>query len=282
VKYLILEHKKDGIQVIDEDGYFHFIRGFTDCPIGSEIELPDERKDDVKEPHFQRPVNMRQKVLAGLATTCVCVICFLAGWWSNVAYYVEINGTADIEMAFNDMGIVVSVSGLNDEGEELLTHERLLGHRREAIETALLAVEGEGAHVVGAGKGNDNGIGNGNGNGNGNDNGDSIASNSGAGNMKFIEVTIVARSVSKAMDICEEIAPYLAIVDPNGEIEIDTEYCDMAKRDAAMAMGVSAGKLLLAEHLHDIKPEMLVDEITRMPIEEIYADIFAGEAGCIF
>jgi len=38
---LILKHNKDGIEIMDRNGYFYFIYGFTDLPIGTEIETPD-------------------------------------------------------------------------------------------------------------------------------------------------------------------------------------------------------------------------------------------------
>ena len=39
MKGIILEHKKNGVYIMDKDGCFHFIKGFRDCQIGFEIEI---------------------------------------------------------------------------------------------------------------------------------------------------------------------------------------------------------------------------------------------------
>ena len=49
MKGLILEHKKTGVQIMDTEGFFYFVRGFTDRPLGSEIEF-SEKEDEEKEP----------------------------------------------------------------------------------------------------------------------------------------------------------------------------------------------------------------------------------------
>ena len=258
MKGLVIGHKKNGVQVMDRNGYFHFVRGFIGWPLGSEIEMPDEHEDEVEPTRlrgvvFPRPEFTRRMALAGFAAACICVICFFAGRWSQVAYYVEFDGIADIELAFNKMGIVKSVTGINSEGTELLTQERLVGRGKEAIGMALMAVEESGAHMANM------------------TNSISVLK---SGGTQFIEVTIIARNVEQAMSICTDISQYL--VDSYGEIVIDVDCCDATKRDIAMEMCVSVGKLLLAEHLHDKEPEVSMEEIVLMPVGGIFNDLHAG------
>ena len=40
MKGIILNHKSEGVQVMDKRGYFHYVNGHTDCPLGHEIEIP--------------------------------------------------------------------------------------------------------------------------------------------------------------------------------------------------------------------------------------------------
>jgi len=269
MKGLILGYKSNGVQIMDKEGYFHFIPGFTDYPLGAEIEVADKLEkeaDWVKAllsrlvlpsfPVFQRrPAFSPRMAMSALAVACICAICFFAGRWSQVAYYVEFDGVADIELAFNSMNRVVSVKGVNSEGAELLEYERLIGQSREVIGTTLLAVEQSGAHVA-------------------------VMKDDSApepGYTQFIEVTIIAKNADRAMAICMELSPYLLNTDSN--IVIDAVYCDMAKRDVAMALGVSVGKLLLAEHLYDMKPELSLEEIASMPVGEIFEDLRTGMEG---
>ncbi|MCL1873730.1 MAG: hypothetical protein FWF85_06400 [Clostridiales bacterium] len=39
MKGIILEHKKNGVQVMDKEGYFCFVKGHINCRIGDEIEI---------------------------------------------------------------------------------------------------------------------------------------------------------------------------------------------------------------------------------------------------
>ena len=42
MKGIILDHKDDGVQVMDKKGYFHYVHGYANLPIGFEIEIPEE------------------------------------------------------------------------------------------------------------------------------------------------------------------------------------------------------------------------------------------------
>jgi hypothetical protein len=42
VNALILDHKANGVHVIDKCGYFHYVLGYAEVPIGYEIEIPAE------------------------------------------------------------------------------------------------------------------------------------------------------------------------------------------------------------------------------------------------
>ena len=266
MKGLILGYKSDGVQIMDKDGYFHFVLGFTDYPLGAEIEVADKRDNEAGKvkahwsrpvfPSFpvfsRRPAFSPRMAMSVLAVACICVLCFFAGRWSQVAYYVEFDGIADIELAFNSMNRVVYAKGINSEGAQLLESERLAGQSRDAIGTVLLAVESCGAHVAVM-------------------KGDCAPE---PGYTRFIEVTVVANNADRAMSICTDISPYLLHAD--NDIVVDTVYCDMAKRDVAMTLGVSVGKLLLAENLYDMKPGSSLEEIANMPVEEIFEDIRTG------
>ena len=48
MKGIILGYKKSGVQVMGKDGCFHFVRGFVDRPLGSEIEIPEIREKQGK------------------------------------------------------------------------------------------------------------------------------------------------------------------------------------------------------------------------------------------
>ena len=101
MKGLVIGHKKNGVQVVDKNGYFHFVHGYASQPLGSEIEMSDEHEEEEESTRshtvvFSHPDYTRRMELAGFTVTCICVIYFFADRWSLVAYYVELHGIADI------------------------------------------------------------------------------------------------------------------------------------------------------------------------------------------
>lgn len=240
MKGIILEHKKNGVQVMDQDGYFRFVKGHTDCRIGAEIEIPLKNIAKREQAGSRPLIAFRRPVLAGFGLACICLICLLAARWNVASYYVYIDAVDDVELAFNSLNIVISATGLNSEGTCLLEHEHLLGHSRKAVEETFLAMREDGFHGADP-----------------------------AGH-EFLEITVSAQNINKAEAISKDLGKHYAGSAP---VETHYDYCDLAKREAALNLGVTPCKLLLAEELNLLEPDLPLEEIITLSLDDIYLDI---------
>ncbi|MCL1873729.1 MAG: hypothetical protein FWF85_06395 [Clostridiales bacterium] len=237
MKGIILEYKKNGVQVMDKDGYFRFVKGFTDCQIGTEIEIP--QKSQAKEASARsRPVFYRRPALVSFGMVCVCLICILAARWNVPSYYVYVDAVEDIELTFNSLNIVISSVGFNSEGVALLERENFIGHGLKAVERSYQAMQETGFHT------------------------------SGKDGHEFLEITVCAKSKDKANAISRDFEKSLM---DRIQVATNFDHCDLVKREDAIGFGATPCKLLLAEKLVRIKPDQgTLEEIMELPMDDIH------------
>ena len=75
MKGLILGYKENGVLIVDKNRYFHFVPGFTDCPLGTEIEIPEEHETE-KGSSLSRLTVFRVMSFS-FGTLCACLLCVL-------------------------------------------------------------------------------------------------------------------------------------------------------------------------------------------------------------
>jgi len=236
---IILEHKKNGVHIMDKEGYFRFIRGFTNFQIGAEIEIPKKNKirgAPVK-PH---PIFFPRPALASFGLICACLICIFVARWNIASYYVYVDAIDDIELTFNSMNIVISSTGFNSEGTALLEEENYIGQGRKAIEKSYLAMQKNGFHT------------------------------SGKDGNEFLEITVSARNPDKAKAISKRYEKFFADSVP---VVTNFDYCDLTKRESAIHFGATPCKLLLAERLNRLEPYLDFEEIIKLPMGEIHKSV---------
>ena len=261
---IVFECKKDGVIVMDKLGCFRYVQGFTDRQIGSEIVFRAKQEvDTAKSIVFGLPLaTIRRAALVAACAVFVFALGMFTNHWFTEAYYIEIDGIADIELGFNSMNVLISATGLNDEGVELLENNRFSGHVSNVSSTALSAGKASGYHV------------------------------SGEDEVSFLVITVIAHNEEKGMAVRGALEEYCILSAQNRDsyehgrrtvrslVPISTDYrhCGMAERDEAREAGVSACKLLLAKHLTGMDSSILLDDIIDLPIDDIHSAVYYEDA----
>ena len=226
---IVWEHKKNGVVVIDNYGCFHFVRGFLDYPIGSEIEY-EKGFVKVVMPKFLSSVLHNISLSfqgysfkrAVVYATSLC-LAFLVGagfmFWNTPEYYIEVGPVANVELGVNRLGYVISTNSLNMEGVELLEREQFSGNYIETLGAVLLAIEKNGFY-----------------------------SQSHDGST-VLYVTVIADRYSTAGERCMNIEDNRI---DNMSQNVMYRHCDTTDRELARSLGVSAGKILSMKQLFSL------------------------------
>lgn len=125
-KAIILSHDRGGVYVMDKDGSFRFVRGYSSRPVGAEIEIRE-----VSFVSFGRTT----AVAAGFALITF-FSCF-AWLWSSVNLYVFVDVNPGVELQFNRLNRLRFAFPLNEDGATLLDTTHFSG-RVEDVTVLLL------------------------------------------------------------------------------------------------------------------------------------------------
>ena len=132
MKAIIMNHENGGSHVLDREGSFRFVKGYTSKPIGAEIELRQQ-------PSFNT------KIFAIAACVVVCVaLGMFAFMWNTVTYSVYIDINPSVELVFNNFNRIKGANPLNDDGVALLSALKLKGSPGDAVVALIREAEAQG------------------------------------------------------------------------------------------------------------------------------------------
>jgi hypothetical protein len=245
VKGIILEIKENGVNVMDTNGCFHYVSGYTDLAVGSEITFEDT---PVSLP--VRSYSWKKPLLAASIVLLFSIGLFAAIFYStqpaeeNIIllqsdYYIYIDINPSVELAYDSEGNVQSVSGLNEDGDTLLEGANLTGTYHDSIKAILYSAHELGYGVTG---------------------GDEI----------WALITLVASDNAIAAEMCAEIDVLLRTEGFNGVV---VDYWDMDNRNRAVSLDISPGKLKLVEQLNPLTPLVTKEDIEEMRVTDIFKSI---------
>ena len=183
------------------------------------------------------------------AAIAACFVLFLAlgsfGWmWNAESYSVYVDINPSIELVFNNLDRLKTANPVNEDGAALLKDLRLRGRPGDVVVGLIQAAEDRGYLFM-------------------------------DGDVPGVSITVVARS-GKAPDKC--YASIEAALTKNMMQDfVSVETCDRFFSDKAAAMGISPGKLKLAERLFAADQSIAVDELVNMPVKELVREIRDAE-----
>ncbi|MDR2737258.1 MAG: hypothetical protein LBB49_06795 [Gracilibacteraceae bacterium] len=243
MKGVIFEVKKEGVNVMDKNGCFHYVAGFTDEPVGSEIVF-DESPASLPAQRIWRTASMIAASLALLAFVGTLAIHFLTARADRGApdllltsYYVYVDINPSVELILDSEGMVNKVSGLNKDGVNLLGGIPAAGTCRDTLVAILRAAQGQGYDVANKEK-------------------------------SHVLITLIARENED--DYVREMgADIEGFLRAEGFDRVTVGYWDMDSRDRAIHQGLSPGKLKIAEELRELNPLMEINNIEDMRVTDI-------------
>ncbi len=123
MKVIIMSHERGGSYIMDSEGTFRLVRGYSSCPVGTEVEF-------------------RPKSSAKIISLLMCFVLILGagvfGWqWNTEAYSVYVDINPSIELVFNNLNKLKVAKPLNEDGAALLGEISLSGSLDDAV-TALV------------------------------------------------------------------------------------------------------------------------------------------------
>jgi len=234
MKAVVFEHKDSGTYVMDKQGSFRFVKGYSSLPVGSEIELNPQALVQIK------------KVMAVAACFIVMVsIGVFASLWNSVSYYAYVDINPSVELVFNKFDKLLNFEPLNNDGAVVCEGLKLRGNASGVIVSIIEAAGQKGFLNTESG-------------------------------MPSVLITF-ASADGKIMQ--EYLYELNAVLKENGMLDyIILESCGMELRDKANQMGVSPGKLKLAETLMGLSDgPMTLDEALSMKVSELFVAVNEAE-----
>jgi len=230
MKAIIMSHEKGGSYVMDREGDFRFVKGYSTLPIGTEIVIQSR-------PRFSYP-------MVAAVAACLALVIFLGTFGilsttENYSAYVDINPS--IELVFNSLNNLKAAKPLNEEGATLLKDLKLKGSVEDVVVSLVLEAQRMGYLTE-----KQDGV-------------------------PGVSVTLTAKS-GKALD--SYVTAINATLEKNEmqdlvSVEtIDTDFCQKAEE-----LGVSPGKLKLAERLFESDQIVSIEEIVLMSVKDIMETI---------
>ena len=133
MKAIIMSHEDGGTYVMDREGSFRFVKGYSSQPIGKEIEVREW-------------ITARQMRVAVLAA---CLTLFLAlgsfgVMWNEESYSVYADINPSVELVFNNLNQLKEAKPLNKDGADLLKDIKLRGNPAEVIVSLINAATEKG------------------------------------------------------------------------------------------------------------------------------------------
>lgn len=229
-----MSHEDGGSYILDRQGMFHFVKGHTALPVGTEIVV-----------EVQAPKSRLPRVLPLVA--CFLVFMLVGGMMYGqlsgaYAVYVDINPSIQIHV--NHFSRVKDVTALNAQGETLIAAHSFRGmHPEEAVLLLVMEAKAQGytqadgamqvlVSVAYNGRGNTEGL------------------------ASALEQQLLAHGVALS-------APVVCY-----------EKNDCAR---AEALGISPGKLKLAQALHGLDPATALETLATLPVQVLAKSIHAIE-----
>ena len=139
LKAIIFSHERGGSYVMDSEGGFDFVKGYTAHPVGAEIEIS-----------LKPPISLMR--VASLAACFVLVISLsiFAYLWNTVNYSVYMDINPSIEMQFNGLNRLKTTIPINEDGKQLLDDLKLSGSAADTVPAVITAADEKGyLNVVG-------------------------------------------------------------------------------------------------------------------------------------
>ncbi|MCL2436596.1 MAG: hypothetical protein FWD00_01010 [Clostridiales bacterium] len=229
-KAIIFSHERGGSVVMANDGTFHFVKGHSLKPIGTEIEM------EVKS--IPR-VNFRR-----IATVAACFIVAITiggyAWLLNsINYMVYIDINPSVKMQFNALERLSNVRLLHEDSTNLLDDVALRGNMETASVQLIHAAVQRGYLDPEA------------------------------------DAPMAVISVFAASSRCaeERVATIQSMLEEHGLNDIVAVTCiDADLRDRALEIGVSPGRLKIAEELASLLgQDASIEELLQRPIQNLIA-----------
>ena len=236
MKAIVFGHERGGTYVMDREGTFRFIHGYTSQPIGSEIKIKDKP-----------PINLAR--IASIAACLILVISFslIALMWNLTSHYVYVDINPSIELQFNRFDRLRTANPLDENGAMLLDGLRLRGSADDIV--VALINEAKEKNFI-----------------------DTIDGE------QVVLVTVV--SISGRSTEAQETAISLALENQGMLRFTIVESCDMENRDKAERLGVSPGRLRLAEEaMRTSDGQTTLDELLRKRVGDLLGLIESQESG---
>jgi len=114
VKAIVFKHENGGTYVLDREGSFSFLSGYTSQLIGAEVEIASQPSNNLKK----------------LSSIAACLILLLSlglfiRLWTQTSHFVYVDINPSIELQFNRFDRLRTVTPLNDDGEVLVGNMNL-------------------------------------------------------------------------------------------------------------------------------------------------------------
>ena len=137
MKAIIFSHEGSGSYVMDREGSFRFVRGYSSLPVGSEIEL--KRK---------APVQINRIAAIAACFMVMAAIGLFAMLLNTVNYYAYVDINPSVELAFNKLGRLKTATPLNEDGAQLCSELKLRGRLDDTVIALIEAADKMGFIVV--------------------------------------------------------------------------------------------------------------------------------------
>lgn len=242
MKAVVVDIKERNAVVLTKNGEFIKIKNNGQLRVGYEVDVP-ARVGSTFGPFIKA---------ASVAAVFLVALGLSYGVYSyNVPYsYVNVDINPSIELTTNVFDRVLDIDGLNEDGEKLLSAVDL---RNKKLKEAI---------------------------------GDIVENAIDAGYLKedetnAIMLTVTGKDDQKVEQIQKDVKRAAAeeLKTEKVESEVVVEKTTLEKHDSAREQGISPGKLLLAEKLVEVKPELKAEELKDVSVKEIMKAINESRKG---
>ncbi|MCL2150918.1 MAG: hypothetical protein FWH50_01675, partial [Coriobacteriia bacterium] len=122
MKAIIISHEDDGSYVMDREGSFRFVKGYSSRPVGMEIEIA-----------AKAPTSRMRLTAIAASFFLVLALTGFAWTWNTQKYSVYMDINPSLELVFNGFDRLIAVNALNEDGETLLRDLNLRGMPGDAV-----------------------------------------------------------------------------------------------------------------------------------------------------
>jgi len=237
LKAIIFSHEKGGSYVMDSEGFFDFVKGYTKQPIGTEIEIADTASHP--------PITIMRIMSYAACFIVVISLSIFAYLWNTVNYSVYVDINPSVEMRFNAVNRLKTTLPVNEDGTQLLDGLKLRGSAENTVPALILAVDEKGYLNITDGE-------------------------------TAVLITVVVRRGGSPDALISSIMTALDKHNMLGFVSI--ESCTNEFSDRAESLGVSPGKLKMAEALILASDMPLsLEEALQLSVDALF--MAASEAG---